>query len=267
MPIHPTAIIGKKVVIDPTNDIGPYVIIEDGVRLGTNNKIWAHAYLCAGITLGNKNEIHMGAVIGHAPQDLAYAGAPTETKIGNQNVIREYVTIHRGTKEGTATIIGNQNYLMAGVHVAHNCQIGNQTILVNGASLAGYCTVEDQAFLSGMTVFHQFTSIGRLAIVSAFSAVNRDVPPFMSCGGRGAIVHGPNTVGLRRANIPPDIRDEIKRAYKILYQSGLNRTNALLEIEKTCKSSEAKHLVEFIRASKRGICGGGNSRESEAVRF
>jgi UDP-N-acetylglucosamine acyltransferase len=156
---------------------------------------------------------------------------------------------------------------MAGAHIAHNCQMGNRVILVNGASLAGYCSVEDEAFLSGMTVFHQFTRVGRLAIVSALSALNRDVPPFMMCGGRGAVVHGPNIVGLRRAGIAPDVRDEIKRAYKILYQSGLNIGNALDDIESACKSREAKYLVDFIRNSKRGICGGENSRESEAVRF
>lgn len=267
MSIHPTAIIGKDVTIGKNTEIGPYVIIEDGVQIGSGNRILARTHICAGTTIGNDNEIHMGAIVGNSPQDIAYKGAPTQTKIGNGNIIREYVTIHRGTKEGTATVIGNGNFLMANVHVAHNCQIGNQVILVNGASLAGYCTVENQAFLSGMTVFHQFTNIGRLAMVSAFSAINKDIPPFMMCGGRGAVVHGPNVVGLRRAGITPEVRDEIKRAYKLLYRSKLNTSNALSEIEKCCSSPEVKHLVEFIRNSKRGIAGGDNSRESEVVRF
>ena len=267
MSIHPTAIIGKNVTIGKDTEIGPYAIIEDGVKIGSGNKILARAYICVGTTIGNDNEIHMGAVIGNSPQDIAYKGAPTETKIGNNNIIREYVTIHRGTKEETATVIGDGNFLMANAHVAHNCQIGNQTIFVNGATLGGYCRVEDQVFISGMTVVHQFTAIGRLTFVSGLSAVNKDVPPFMMCGGRGAVVHGPNVVGLRRAGIKPEARDEIKRAYKILYRSELNTANALAEIEKVCLSPEVKYLVEFIRNSKRGISGGENSRESEAVRF
>ena len=267
MSIHSTAIIGKNVTIGKNTEIGPYTVIEDGVKIGNGNKILARAYVCVGTTIGNDNEIHMGAVVGNSPQDIAYKGAPTETKIGDKNIIREYVTIHRGTKEGTATVIGNGNFLMANTHIAHNCQIGNQTILVNGATLGGYCIVEDQAFLSGMTVFHQFITIGRLAFVSGLSAVNRDIPPFMMAGGRGAVIHGPNIVGLRRAGIKAEARDEIKRAYKFLYRSELNTSNALLEIEKSCSSPEVKYLVEFVRNSKRGIAGGENSRESEAVRF
>jgi len=267
MSIHPTAIIGKNVSLGKNNQIGPYAVIEDGVRIGSDNQIGTQVYLATGTEIGDANEIHTGAVIGDAPQDRAYRGAPTQTKIGNKNMIREYVTIHRGTKEDTATVLGNENFLMVNAHVGHNCQIGNRTTLVNGASLAGYCTVEDDAFLSGMTVFHQFTRIGRLALVSAFSALNLDLPPYLMCGGRGAVVHGPNVVGLRRAGFSAPIRDEIKRAYKILYRSDLNRGNALKEIERTCHSPEVQHLVDFIRESKRGICMGEHSRTSEAVRF
>lgn len=267
MSIHPSAIIGKDVTLGESNEIGPHVVIEDDVKIGSHNKIGAGAYLCSGTQIGDHNEIHMGAIIGNAPQDRAYQGSKTDTKIGNNNMIREYVTIHRGTKEGTATEIGDHNFLMVNVHIAHNCRIGNRVTLVNGASLAGYCTVEDDAFLSGMTVFHQFTAVGRLALVSAFSAVNLDVPPFMMCGGRGAVVHGPNIVGLRRAEFPPEVRDEIKRAYKILYHSGLNRKNALEEIKRKCMSQEVKHLARFIQNSTRGICMGEHSRVSESVRF
>lgn len=267
MAIHPTAIVGKNVSMGSENEIGPYAIIEDGVKLGSHNKILARSYVCAGTELGDRNEIHMGAIVGHAPQDFAYQNAKTGTLIGNDNVIREYATIHRGTKEGTKTVIGDKNYLMAYSHVAHNCEIGNQVVMVNGATLGGYCIVEDQVFLSGMIVFHQFTRIGRLAIVSGLSAVNANVPPFMMCGGRGAIAHGINIVGMRRAGISPGTRDEIKRAYRLLYQSDLNTGNALEEIERVSKSPEVAYLVEFIRNSKRGIIGGGNSREAEAIRF
>ena len=267
MAIHSTAIIGKDVSMGAGNEIGPYAIIEDGVKLGSQNKILARAYVCTGTEVGDRNEIHMGAIVGHAPQDLAYQNAETGTVLGNDNIVREYVTIHRGTKEGTKTLLGDKNYLMAYSHVGHNCQIENKVIMVNGATLGGYCVVEDEAFLSGMTVFHQFTKIGRLAMVSGLSAVNKNVPPFMTCGGRPATAYAINIVGMRRANIPAQTRDEIKRAFKILYQSDLNLGNALDEIERVSKSPEVAHLVDFIRNSKRGIIGGGNSRESEAIRF
>ncbi len=266
MKIHPSAIIGKSAAIGSDNEIGPNVTIEDGVVIGSNNKFWQGAYICRGTKIGDGNQIHMGAVIGHEPQDLAYQGASSGTKIGNRNVIREYVTIHRGTKENTDTVIGDENYLMVNVHIAHNCEVGNKVIMVNGVGLAGYCIVEDQAFLSGMTVYHQFSRIGRLAMVSALSAINRDIPPFMMCGGRGAIVHGINLVGIRRAGIPEKAREEIKEAYRILYRSEMNTTNALLEIEKMRSTPEVKHLVEFIKNSKRGIAGG-RERESESLRF
>lgn len=266
MAIHPTAIIGKDVVLGSDNDIGAYVIIEDGVQIGSHNKFWPRSYVCKGTTLGDQNEIHMGAVVGHAPQDLAYKNELTFTKIGNQNQIREYVTIHRGTKEGSETVIGNSNFIMAYAHIGHNCIIGNNVIMVNGATLGGYCVIEDQAFLSGATVFHQFTRIGRLAMVSGLSAINRDVPPFTTCGGRGAIAHAINLVGMRRAGISAAVRDEIKEAFRLLFRSGLNTTNALAQIEQNYSSPEIKQLVSFIQNSKRGIIGG-RERETEELRF
>ncbi len=259
--IHPSAIIGKKVEMGIGNTIGPNVIIEDGVRLGAHNVLMAGAYIAAGTEIGNHNQIHMQAVIGHVPQDLAFSGAPTFTRIGNHNVIREFTTIHRGTKEGTATVLGDHNFLMAYCHVAHNCQIGNHVIMVNQASLTGHCLVEDRAFISGMTGFHQFTRMGKLAMLSALSAVNKDIPPFMLCGGRPGVILGINTVGMRRAGIAAAVRDEIKQAYKLLYRSGLNVTQALDAMQASLKSPEAAHLMDFIRASKRGICDGADSEE------
>ena len=254
--IHDRAMVGKKVDMGDRNEIGPNVIIEDDVKIGSGNRILANVYIASGTSIGDKNEIHMSACIGHTPQDLAYQGAKTFTKIGNANVIREFVTIHRGTKEGTQTFIGNHNFLMANVHVAHNCTIGNDVIMVNLASLTGHCTVDDQAFISGMTGFHQFTKIGRLAMVSALSAINKDIPPFMVCGGRPGVIQGINVVGMRRSGISQTVRSEIKEAYRLLYRSGLNVTQALEEIEAHFKSGEIKYLVSFIRESKRGICAG-----------
>jgi UDP-N-acetylglucosamine acyltransferase len=260
--IHPTAIIGKNVEIGVGNTIGPHVIIENQVKIGSHNIIRAGAYLCSGSEIGSHNEIHMGALIGHTPQDTAYKGEPTFTRIGNSNQIREYVTIHRGTKPETATVIGDNNFLMAYCHIAHNCIVGNKVILVNQASLTGYCEVEDGAFLSGMTGLHQFTRVGRLAILSALSAVNKDIPPYMLCGGRPAVVLGVNVVGLRRAGMTAAVREEIKQAYKWLYRSGMNVTQAIEAMKKTLKSDEVQYLIHFIENSTRGICDGAGSEET-----
>ena len=254
--IHASAIIGKQVEIGVGNIIGPNVIMEDGVKIGSHNKILAGAYLARGTELGDYNILHMNTVIGHEPQDLAYQGQPTFTKIGSKNVIREFVTIHRGTKEGTATVIGDENFIMAYCHIAHNCLLGNNIIMVNQASLTGHCMVEDRAFLSGMTGFHQFTRIGTLAMVSALTAINKDIPPYVICGGRPGVAQGINVVGMRRAGIGPEVRAEIKEAYKLLYRSGLNVTQALSKIKNSLKSPEVAHMVEFIEASKRGILDG-----------
>ncbi len=254
--IHPLAIIGKNVMIGNGNEIGPNTIIASGVKIGSNNKILHGATLCHGTEIGDGNIIHMHAVIGHEPQDLKFKNEPTFTKIGNKNVIREFVSIHRGTEPGTATVIGNENYIMAYCHIAHNCVLGSNIIMVNQSSLTGHCIVEDKAFLSGMTGFHQFSRIGTLAMVSALSAFNKDIPPYVMCGGRPGIAQGLNVVGMRRAGINLETRTEIKRAFKLLYRSGLNVTQALEQIKKECKSPEAKHFVKFIEESKRGIIRG-----------
>jgi len=254
--IHPSAMVGRGARLGDDNHIGPGCVLEDGVVLGSRNKLWMNVYVGPGTTLGDDNQIHMGAVLGHVPQDLAFAGGTTFTRIGSRNTIREYVTIHRGTKDGTATVIGDDNFFMANAHIAHNCDIGHRVILVNLASLTGYCVIEDGAFLSGIVGLHQFTRIGRLAMLSALSAINKDVPPYMLCGGRPAMVQGVNVVGMRRAGFSAEVRDEIKQAYKWLYRSGLNVSHALEAIERDCRSEQVRHLVEFVKASKRGICAG-----------
>ncbi len=254
--IHPSAIIGKNVQMGQSNVVGPGCVIDDDVVFGSHNRLWMNVYIGPGTTLGNNNQIHMGAVIGHIPQDLTYDGAASFTKIGNNNTFREYVTIHRGTKENTATAIGDENIFMASAHAGHNCTIGNKVIIVNLVSLAGYCVVEDGALLSGTVVVHQFTCIGRLAMVSGLSAVNKDVPPFMLAGGRPAVIQGLNAVGMRRAGIDAKARQDIKQVYKLLYREGLNVPHALEAIDKQCGSAEAKAIADFIRASKRGICAG-----------
>jgi len=261
--IHPSAIISKRAQLGDYNEIGPGCVIEDGAVLGSHNTLWMNVYLGPGTTIGDGNQIHMGAVLGHLPQDVAFSGAPSYTTVGHRNTIREYVTIHRGTKEGSATMLGNDNFLMTSAHLGHNCQIGNRTVLVNLATLAGYCILEDGALVSGMVVVHQFTRIGTLAMVSGLSAVNKDVPPYMLCGGRPAVIQGLNSVGLRRAGIAAPGLEEIRRAYKLLYREGLNVHHALEAIERECQSPEAKAIVTFVRGAKRGICAGIGEREPE----
>ncbi len=254
--IHPTALIGKNVSLGDNNEIGPNAVIASGVKIGSSNKILHGVTLAHGTEIGDFNTFHMHAVIGHEPQDLSFKNEPSFTRIGNKNTFREFTSVHRGTAAGSATVIGNENYVMAYCHIAHNCVLGNNIIMVNQASLTGHCIVEDRAFLSGMTGFHQFSRIGTLAMVSALSAFNKDIPPYVICGGRPGAAQGLNVVGMRRAGIKPEIRAEIKKAYKILYRSGLNVSNALEQIKKECSSAEVKHFVEFIENSKRGIIRG-----------
>ena len=261
--IHPSASIGPRAQLGDGNEIGPGCVIDDGAVLGSRNRLWANVYVGPGTTIGDDNQLHMGAVVGHVPQDVAFSGATSFTRLGHRNTIREYVTIHRGTKPDSATTIGDDNFLMANAHVAHNCRVGSKVTLVNLATLAGYCVVEDEALLSGMVVIHQFTRIGRLAMVSGLSAVNKDVPPYMFCGGRPAVIQGLNVVGLRRAGIATGVREEIKRAYRLLYRDGLNVPHALEAIRQECHSPEVKVLLEFITNAKRGICAGIGAEEAE----
>ena len=254
--IHPTAILGKHAALGERNEIGPGCVIEDGAVLGSGNRLWMNVYVGPGTRIGDDNQLHMGAVIGHLPQDLAFAGGQTFTRIGHRNTIREYVTIHRGTNDGSSTLIGDENFFMANSHIAHNCRIGSRAIFANLATLAGHCTVEDEAVLSGIVVLHQFVRIGRLAMVSGLSAVNKDVPPYLLCGGRPAVIQGLNVVGLRRAGLEAAVRQEIKRAYKLLYREGLNVPHALEIIEGECHSPQVKALMDFVKQAERGICAG-----------
>ena len=262
--IHANAVVSSKAVLGDNNIIGPNVVIESGAVIGSGNKIGPGAIIFESARMGDNNQIHAGAIIGDIPQDISYDGAESFCRIGNNNRIREYVTIHRGTKAGSETVIGDDTFLMGYTHVAHNCKVGNGVITVNTAVLGGYVEVDEKAFVSASVVIHQFCRIGKYAMLSGLSAVTQDVPPYVFCGGRVVTAAGINVVGLRRGNFSPEIRKEIKTAYKVLYRSGLNIPNALIEIEKQCSSDEVKHLLDFIRASKRGIISGGST---DMVRF
>ena len=266
--IHPTAIIADSAQIGEGTEIGAYAIVEENVILGKNNKLWPQAYIASNTVMGDGNEVHPGALIGHLPQDLKFDPATKSgTKIGHRNVFREHCSVHRATKDGTNTIIGDDCLFMGNSHVAHDCLVGNKVILVNNASLTGHTEMGDGAIMSGMTGIHQFCRIGRLAMMSALSATNKDLPPFMTFGGRPASCLGLNLVGMRRAGIDREQRNEIKQAHRWIYREGLTLPEALEKIEAELHCDEVKELVAFIRSSKRGIClGAGESEDTLRAR-
>jgi len=254
--IHLTAIIGSGAKIGTNVEIGPHSIIGGTVSIGDKSVIGANVVIEGEVIVGRENRIAHGTVIGGEPQDLGFSPTTrSRVEIGAKNVIREHCTIHRGTAEGSATKIGNENFLMAGAHVGHNCEIGNKVIIANNCLLGGYVSVGDGAFLGGGCVFHQFMRVGRLAITRGASGFGKDIPPFLIAAEHN-YVFGLNTIGLRRAGFSQAQRDEIKRAFKLLYLSGLNTRQAL---EKSRDSKWTEVGYEFFRfvsdaITKRGIC-------------
>jgi UDP-N-acetylglucosamine acyltransferase len=253
-PISDLAIIDKAAKVGSNVSIGPYAIIEEGSEIGDDVKIWPHAHICTGARIGDGSEVHMGAVVGHLPQDLTFdKNKKTGAVIGKGCIIREYATIHRSTKEESPTVVGDNCYLMAVSHVGHDCRIGNNVIIANCALLAGHVTVEDSAFISGNVVVHQFCRIGTVSIIGGFTGINKDVPPYMLVRGP-SVVRAVNLIGLRRAKFPREVIKNIEEAYKFLYLSDLNTAQAIEEIKKLPKCKELDHLIEFVQSSKRGIC-------------
>jgi UDP-N-acetylglucosamine acyltransferase len=252
--IHPTALIAPGARLADDVEVGPYVIIDDHVSIGSGTKIMAHAVVRAHTTIGERNQIHMGAIIGHDPQDLAFdPEVESYVRIGNDNIFREYCTIHRGTKQDSATCIGDNNFLMVNVHVAHNVQIGNRVIIANNTLLSGYVKIYDRAFLSGGVAVHQFCSIGKLAMLSGQSGVSQNVPPFVIALGRNS-VEGLNLVGLRRAGVSSEAIREIKEAYGLMYRSRLLRTEAIEQLQACCfESDEAREFLSFVVNSDRPL--------------
>jgi UDP-N-acetylglucosamine acyltransferase len=254
--IHPTAIIGSGAKIGSNVEIGPHSVIGNAVSIGDGSIIGANVVIEGEAIVGCENRIAHGAVIGGEPQDLSFSPTTrSRIEIGAKNVIREYCTLHRGTAEGSATKIGDENFLMAGAHVGHNCEIGNNVIIANNCLLGGYVSVADGAFLGGGCVFHQFMRVGRVAIAQGGSAFSKDIPPFLIAAERN-YVFGLNTVGLRRAEFSSGQREEVKRAFKLLYLSGLNTRQAL---EKSKETEWTELGLEFFRfvadaIGKRGIC-------------
>lgn len=252
--VHPSAIIHPGAALDPTVEVGPNAIIDEHVEIGRGTKIYANAYITGHTTIGKNNQIHIGAVIGHEPQDLAFdKQTVSHVHIGDDNVIREYVTIHRGTKSGSATVIGNSNFFMGGSHLAHNVSIGSQVILANYACLGGYAACGDRAFVSGGVMVHQFVSVGRLAMLSGNGRFSRDVPPFVMALERNR-VEGVNLVGLRRAGLARDAIREIKSAYTLLYLSGYGKSRAIEALDAAgFVSPEAAEFIDFVKNAKRPL--------------
>lgn len=254
MKVHPTAIVSPKAELHESVEIGPYAIIEDDVRIGAGTRVMAHAIIRRYTTIGENNLIYFGAVIGNDPQDVSFRPEVRSTvEIGNNNRIREYVTIHRGTKEGGRTVIGDNNFLFAQSHVAHDVQLGNNIVLANSAALGGHVKVGDRAFISGGVMIHQYTWIGRLAMLSGNSAFSRNVPPFATALGQN-LFGTVNVVGMRRAGIPRETMREIRRAYEIFYATEGSREEILAAMESAgFVSNEVKELIDFIRKSPRPI--------------
>lgn len=260
MPIDPSAVVAPTARVHPDAVIGPRVrigefcVIESDVTVGADCLLEPYVFLKRWTTMGADNEISAGTVLGTDPLDKAFSGARSYLRIGNGNTIREHYTISRGTAPESATEIGDDNYIMTSGHIAHNCRIGNHTVIASCALLGGYVEVEDRAFISGGVLVHQFSKIGRLAMISGNTRVNLDAPPFFTYAGFSVQAKGLNLIGLQRAGYEASDISALKKAYRTLYRSGLKLADALVKIESEMPTPETLHLVSFIRLSERGIC-------------
>ena len=253
--IHPSAVVHPNARIADTVEIGPYSVIGEHVSIGRETKIASHVLIEGWTTIGERNQIHSFSSIGTPPQDIGYKNDETFLIIGNDNVIRECATIHRATtKEDRKTEIGNKNFLMAYSHVAHDCKLGNNIIMANSVALGGHIVIDDNAILGGIVAVHQFVRIGAYSIIGGQSAVSQDIPPYVSAAGNRAKLYGLNLVGLKRRGFSDAVIGTLKKAYKIIFRSGLTQDEALHKVvEEFPQSAEVRTLVDFIRSSKRGI--------------
>lgn len=256
MKIHPTAVIDPSVQLDSDVEVGAYSVIGPNCVIGRGTVLGPHVVLEEYTSIGQECHVHAGAVLGGPPQDNKFRGERSFVRIGDRNLIREFVTIHRATDEEAATVIGDDNLIMAYVHVGHNCRIGSGTMLSSYTGLSGHITVEDNAVFGGLVGVHQFVRIGKLAMLGGYSKVVQDIPPFMLADGRPADVLDLNVRGLRRARVPAAARASLRRAYKLLYRSNLNVSQALEAIEEEIEpNDELNYLVAFIRNIKSGSAG------------
>jgi UDP-N-acetylglucosamine acyltransferase len=253
--IHPTAIIHKKAKIDKNVEIGPYCVIEEHVRIRKGTTLLGHVVVQGHTEIGEDCTIRHFSSIGGPPQDITYKNEDTRVVIGKKNMIFEYVTIHRGTEHGLGvTTLGDNNFLMAYAHIAHDCIVGNNIIMANGATLAGHVEVADFVIFGGLCAIQQFRRIGQYAFISGLTGVPNDVPPFVIAAGDRAKLYGLNVVGLERHGFSKEEISQLKKAYKLLFRSSLPLGTSLKIIQDELKSEHVKTLIDFIKSSKRGIC-------------
>ncbi len=254
--IHPTAIISPEAEIEEGVTVGPFCILNDRVHIRKGARLISNVIVEGDTEIGENCVVHPFTSIGLPPQDLKYRGEKGGLKIGNNTIIREYVTIHRASVGGDGfTRIGDNNFLMAYVHVAHDCKIGNSVIMANLATLAGHVLVEDHAVIGGLVAIHQFTRIGAYAMVGGFSGIGQDIPPYMIASGARAKLFGLNTIGLKRHGFSDSTINELKKAYKILFREKRTLKDAIRKVQEELPyTDEIKHLIEFIQKNRRGIC-------------
>jgi UDP-N-acetylglucosamine acyltransferase len=254
--IHPTSVIGPEVELAAGVDIGPFCLLDGKIRIGPRTRLIGHVTILGITELGADNVLHPGAVIGDEPQDLTYTGVARSVKIGDRNSFREYTTVHRGSEHGDVTIMGDDNFMMQNAHVAHDCRVGNSTIIAGGALLAGWVELGDRALVSGNCVVHQYTRIGRLAIMRGLSRTSRDVPPFCIMDGTHTL-RGINLVGLKRAGLPSKSIHALRHAFTTLFGTRQNLKLAIERVEKSGASEpEVTELLNFIKSSTRGVAFG-----------
>lgn len=254
--IHKTAIVSPKADIGDNVFIGPFCIIGEGVVIKKGARLVSNVIVEGNTEIGQECIVHPFATIGLPPQDIKYKNEKTGVKIGKKNIIREYTSIHRATAgEGGLTEIGDSNFLMAYVHIAHDCKIGNSVIMANAAMLAGHVVVEDFAVFGGLVVVHQFTRVGAYAMVGGFSGIGQDIPPYTMASGARAKLYGLNVIGLKRQGFSDEAINNLKKAYKILFREKRTLKDALKKIKSELpETKELKNFVEFIEKNKRGIC-------------
>ncbi len=260
--IHATAVIDPAAQVDPAATIGPYAVVDAAVSIGADCRLGPHVYITGRTQIGAGNRFFAGCVIGEAPQDLKYKSDPTQLIIGDNNIFREHVTVHRSNQLEEATTIGSGNFFMAQSHVGHNSQVGNQIIMANGAVLGGHVQVADRAFISATCMLHQFVRVGTLALMQGGSGISKDLPPFCLAVGNNTIC-GLNTIGLRRAGLLPEERLELRKLYHLLFRSRRKFQEALAEADANFSSRSARLMIEFIKSSKRGVCFDAGLNEAE----
>jgi len=267
MAVHPLAVVGSAAVLGADVEIGPFAHLANDVVLGDGVVVMSHATILDGVRLDTGCVVHQGAVLGGDPQNRAYKGDRSFLHVGPRTSFREFATVSRGTKAGSATRIGSDGMLMMGAHIGHDCTLGDHVTIANAVQVAGHCEIQDGATIGGISVLHQFVRVGRLAMIGGDSGLRQDAPPFMlTSGPTPALVYGLNRLGLARASLSLATRRELKQAFSILYRSGLNTSQAVERIRAELKClPETVELLEFIRHSRRGVCSSAWRHRSRAA--